>query len=76
MDRFETIVMAVIRRQPFIQPFVIHDFLYLPQQMVFRNQCLQIHNDWLMPCIFSPIFHENTTLFLYYARNRDDLIVF
>ena len=47
------VVMAVIRCQPFIQPFVIHDPLDFPQQMVFRRQCLQIYKVRLSPCVFS-----------------------
>lgn len=54
------VVMAVVRCQPFIQPFVIHDPLDLPQQMGFRHQRLQIYKDRLAPCVFSPVFHENT----------------
>ena len=54
------IVMAVVRFQPFIQPLIIHDLFYFPQQMLLWHQRLQIYDDWLMPCIFSPAFHENT----------------
>ena len=54
------IVMAVVRVQPFIQPLIIHDLFYFPQQMLLWHQRLQIYDDWLMPCIFSPAFHENT----------------
>ena len=54
------IAMAVVRVQPFIQPLIIHDLFYFPQQMLLWHQRLQIYDDWLMPCIFSPAFHENT----------------
>ena len=54
------IVMAVVRVQPFIQPLIIHDLFYFPQQMLLWHQRLQIYDDWLMPCVFSPAFHENT----------------
>ena len=54
------IAMAVVRFQPFIQPLIIHDLFYFPQQMLLWHQRLQIYDDWLMPCIFSPAFHENT----------------
>ena len=54
------VVMAVVRFQPFIQPLIIHDLFYFPQQMLLWHQRLQIYDDWLMPCIFSPAFHENT----------------
>ena len=54
------VVMAIVRSQPFIQPFIIHDLFYFSQQMVFRYQCIQIYNDWLAPRISSPVFHENS----------------
>ena len=54
------VVMAVVRFQPFIQPLIIHDLFYFPQQMLLWHQRLQIYDDWLLPCIFSPAFHENT----------------
>ena len=54
------IAMAVVRFQPFIQPLIIHDLFYFPQQMLLWHQRLQIYDDWLLPCIFSPAFHENT----------------
>ena len=56
------IVMAVVRVQPFIQPLIIHDLFNLPQKMVFRHQCLQLHNDWLMPCVLSPVFHKTSPI--------------
>ena len=54
------VVMAVVRVQPFIQPLIIHDLFYFPQQMLLWHQRLQIYDDWLMPCIFPPTFHVNT----------------
>ena len=54
------IVMAVVRVQPFIQPLIIHDLFYFPQQMLLWHQRPQIYDDWLMPCVFSPAFHVNT----------------
>ena len=54
------IAMAVVRVQPFIQPLIIHDLFYFPQQMLLWHQRLQIYDDWLMPCIFPPTFHVNT----------------
>ena len=54
------IAMAVVRVQPFIQPLIIHDLFYFPQQMLLWHQRLQVYDDWLMPCIFSPAFHANT----------------
>ena len=54
------IVMAVVRVQPLIQPLIVHSSLYFPQQMLLWHQRLQIYDDWLMPCVFSPTFHVNT----------------
>ena len=54
------IAMAVVRVQPFVQPLIIHDLFYFPQQMLLWHQRLQIYDDWLMPCIFSPVLHKDT----------------
>ena len=54
------VVMAVIRAYPFIQLLIIHDLFYFPQQMVLWYQRFQIYDDWLPPCIFSPVLHKDT----------------
>ena len=45
--------------KPFIWPFVVHDLFRFAEQMVFRNQCLQIDYNWLVPCIFSPYWYAS-----------------
>ena len=54
------IVMAVVRVQPLIQPLIVHNSLYFAQQMLLWHQRLQIYDDWLMPCVFSPAFRVKT----------------
>ncbi len=64
------IVMTIVWLQPFIQPFVVHDFFYFPQKMILRYKCVQIYNDCFPPCIFSPLFHKNTPICEYYITNE------
>ena len=44
-----TIVVAVIRIQSLIQPFVIHDRFYFSKQVVFRYQCVYVDDDRCFP---------------------------
>lgn len=43
------IVMAVVRFQPFIQPLIIHDLFYFPQQVILGYQCIYIHHYDVFP---------------------------
>ena len=61
-----TIVVAVIRLQPLIQPLIIHDLFNLPKQMLFRYQSFQVCYYRLSPGIFSPLFHEYTPISVLY----------
>ena len=65
-----SVVMAIVRSQPFIQPFIIHALFYFSKQMVFRDRCIQIYNDWLAPCVSSPAFHENIPVSSIMAETR------
>ena len=64
-----TVVMAVIRLQPFIQPFVIHDLFDLSKQMVFRHQCVYVYDDWRFSRISFPVFHPLAPLLILYQKN-------
>ena len=61
-----TIVVAVIRIQPLIQPLIIHDLFDFPKQMLFRHQSFQVCYYRLSPGIFSPLFHEYTPISVLY----------
>ena len=43
------IAMAVVRVQPFIQPLIIHDLFYFPQQVILGYQCIYIHHYDVFP---------------------------
>ena len=60
---------TIVSFQTLIQPVVIHDLLYLAQQMVFRYQHIQIHDHCFFACVFSPLFHTQHPRFLYYTGN-------
>ena len=67
--------MAVIRCQPIVQPLIIHDLFYLPQQMLFRHQSLQVYHYNFFPSVSSPFFHTEHLRFFYYTRNGGILVV-
>ena len=54
-----------------VQMPLIHDLFYFSQQMVFRYQRLYIYNNWLAPCVSSPVFHENTPVSSIIAETRE-----
>ncbi len=45
------IVIAVVQ----VQPLKIHNLFYLPQKMAFWHHCLQVYDNWLMPCILTNV---------------------
>ena len=61
VDPWTAVVMAVIWRQQRIQPLVVYDPFYLPQQMILQHQRLRIHDHRLPPCVFPSFFHFRTS---------------
>ena len=65
-----TYFMVVVRIQPLIQPVVVHDSLYLSQQMVLGHQCVYIRYHDIPPRIFFPFFHVLSPPFLFYQKRE------
>ena len=44
-----SVVMAVVRVYPLIQPLIVHNFLYFAQQVILGYQCIYIHHYDVFP---------------------------